>query len=87
MECFTSYYKNIDQDFEKKPNYDRSILPEYNLYNYRFKFDNYSKEKNIFKMLCLISGIILEGYIYTFDSKNCYGIGLGFGFLSAVLLF
>ena len=82
MRCFTSYYKNIDQEFEKK-----TKLPTYDLYKYQYIFDNYSKEKNFFKMLCLISGIILEGYIYTVDPKKSFGIGIGFGFLSAFLLF
>jgi hypothetical protein len=85
MKCITSYYKNIDQEFEKKTN--KKILPTNHEFNYKYVIDNYSREKNIFKMFCLFSGLLLEGYIYSVDPKNCYGIGLGFGFMSALFLF
>jgi len=31
--------------------------------------------------------MLLESYIYSVDPKNSYGIGLGFGIISALLLF
>jgi len=86
MKCITSYYKNIDQEFEKKTD-NQKILPSNQEFNYQYTIDNYSREKNIFKLICLFSGMLLESYIYSVDPKNSYGIGLGFGIISALLLF
>jgi hypothetical protein len=86
MKCFTSYYKNIDQEVEKK-NDNKKILPTNEVFNYEYVIDNYSREKNIFKIICLFLGFVLESYIYSIDPNKCYGIGLGFGFMSALLLF
>ena len=86
MKCLTSYYENIDQEFDYKT-CNQKILPTCDILKYKYVFDNYSREKNIFKMICLFSGLVLESYIYSVDPKNCYGIGLGFGFISALLLF
>jgi hypothetical protein len=84
MKCITSYYKNIDQNLEEK---NQKILPTNEVFNYQYIIDNYSREKNIFKIICLFLGFLLESYIYSIDPNKCYGIGLGFGFMSAFLLF
>ena len=86
MKCITSYYKNIDQEFEKQSD-NQKILPTNKIFNYQYVIDNYSREKNIFKIICLFLGFALESYIYSIDPNKCYGIGLGFGFMSALLLF
>ena len=40
MKCITSYYENIDQEFEKQTD-NQKILPTNQEFNYKYIIDNY----------------------------------------------